>query len=47
MLGRLLHFLLALVTASLLLCWWLTIPNRRAFWLPELFAWLFAPQRKK
>jgi len=43
MLGRLLHFLLALIAATLLLIWWGNTPNRKSFFLPEIFNWLFAP----
>jgi len=33
MIGRILHLLSALITATLLFAWWITTPNRRLFWL--------------
>ncbi len=45
--GRILHLLFALITGTLLFAWWASTPNRRAFWLPQLFALLSEQPKKK
>ena len=45
MIGRILHFTIALITGTLLFARWLSTPNRR--WLPQLFAALSEDPKKK
>ena len=46
MIGRALHFAIALFIGAILLVWFLTLPNRRAFWLPNLGRLLSEPKKK-